>query len=281
LALRIVTDSTADLSSALLEAHGIEMVPLTVHFGSESYLDVVEMNVEEFWAKLAVSPHHPKTAQPAPGDFLKVYQQLHAQGDEILSIHVCGRLSGTISSGQIAAQMLPEANVALFDTKSVSLGLGMMAMDASRMASEGKSRDEIVAWLQDVSERTHIFFTLDTLDFLQKNGRVGKAQALIGGLLGIKPILQVDREGLVAQADKVRGKSKVLPRTLELMQERIPAGRRIKIGVLHAQVPLEAENWLVEIKKLYHVVESYITTIGPVIATNAGPGTVGVAFYEV
>ena len=281
MAIRIVTDSTADLSAQTRTENGIEMVPLTVHFGPESFKDQVEMDDAGFWAKLKASPHHPKTAQPAPGDFLGIYRKLHEQGHEILSIHLSGVLSGTISSAQVAMQMVPEARISIVDTKSVSLGLGMIAVEASRMARAGKSSAEITEWSKAAGARMNIFFTLDTLEFLQKNGRIGKAQAMLGGLLGIKPILQVDRDGLIAPADKVRGRSKVLPRALELMQERVPAGRRIRVAILHAGVPQEAAQWLVEVKKLYTIDESMVNSIGPVIATNAGPGTVGVAFFEV
>lgn len=281
MAVRIVTDSTADLPQSVRDEYGISMVPLTVHFGPETFLDVVEMDCDGFWQKLATSPHHPKTAQPSPGDFLKVYEPLVKEGHEIVSIHLSGKLSGTISSGQIAAQMLTGAKITLVDTRSVTLGHGMISIEAARMARAGKSAAEIAAKAMEIADRMNIFFTLDTLEFLQKNGRVGKAQALLGGLLGIKPILQVDKEGLVAPADKVRGKSKVIPRTLELMAERVPAGRRIKVALLHANVPQEAAQWLAVIKEHYTVEESWTAPIGPVIATNAGPGTVGVCFYEV
>lgn len=280
MALRIVTDSTADLPQEIRDELGIEMVPLTVHFGPESFLDVVEMDPQAFWAKLNASPHHPKTAQPAPGDFLKVYERIVKDGDEILSIHISSNLSGTLNSAQIAAKMLPEAKITTIDTKSVSLGLGMLVIEAARMAKAGKPVQEIVGWMNGVIPKLYIFFTLDTLEFLQKNGRIGKAQALLGGLLGVRPILQVDREGFVAPADKVRGKSKVLPRAMELMQEHVPAGRKLWVSILHAQVPDEAALWIEEIKKHYDVEQSWIAPIGPVIATNAGPGTVGVAFFE-
>ncbi len=280
MAIRIVTDSTADLSAELRAQYDIEMVPLTVHFGPESYLDVVEMDADAFWAKLKSNPHHPKTAQPAPGDFLKVYQKLHADGHEIISIHISGALSGTLSSGHAASQMLPDAKIHLVDTKSVSLGTGLIAIEASRMARAGKSVAEIVAWCKHAAERMNVIFTLDSLEFLQKNGRVGKAQALLGGLLGIKPILKIDSEGLIAPADKVRGKSKVVPRTLELMAEAVPAGRRLRAAILHARAPQEAQEWLKAISEQYEVTESYIAEIGPVIATNGGPGTIGVAFFE-
>lgn len=279
--LRIVTDSTSDLPVELRKEYGIEVVPLTVHFGPESFLDGVELDPSGFWAKLRTSPHHPKTAQPAPGDFLEVYKRIHAEGDEILSIHISGNLSGTMNSAQIAAQMLPEAKITLLDTKSVSLGLGMVAIEAARQARNGRSAADIVPILRQICDRMNILFTLDTLEYLQKNGRIGKAQALLGGLLGIKVILQVDKEGFVAPADKVRGRSKVLSRTLELMQERVPAGRKIKMAVLHTQAPEEARAWLEEARKLYTIEESLIGELGPVVATNAGPGTVGFCFYEV
>jgi DegV family protein with EDD domain len=281
LALRIVTDSTSDLTPELQSEYGIGVIPLTVHFGPESFKDQIEMTADGFWAKLGNTPHHPKTAQPSPGEFMELYQKVHAEGDEILSIHLSSALSGTLSSASIAAQMMPDAKITLVDTKSVSLGLGMLVIEAARMAKAGKTVEEIAGWANQVKERMTIYFTLDTLEFLRKNGRMGRAQALLGGLLGIKPILTVDRDGLVAPADKVRGRAKVFPRILELMQEQTPAGRTIRCATLHARAHDEAARLLEEIKQLYKVEESWIAEIGPVVATNGGPGTVGVAFYEV
>jgi DegV family protein with EDD domain len=279
--VRIVTDSTADLTEAVRRELSIALVPLTVHFGPETFLDVVEMDSGAFWAKLNSSSHHPKTAQPSPGDFLKVYEEIAKTGDEIVSIHISTKLSGTLSSGQIAAQMLPDAKITLVDTRSATWGLGMMAIEAARMAKAGKSVSAIVDAVQAIAGRMNIFFTLDTLDFLQKNGRIGKAQALLGGLLGIKPILQVDREGVVAPADKVRGRSKVIPRAMELMLERVPEGRRVKAAIVHTGNEEDARPWLEAVQKLYTVEEWWTGPMGPVIATNAGPGTVGVCLYEV
>lgn len=280
MALRIVTDTVSDLSAELQAEHGIKAVPLTVHFGPESFLDFEEMSSDQFWQKVSTSSHHPKTAQPSPGDFLKVYQPIIDAGDEILSLHVSGKLSGTISSASVAASMLPPGKVTLVDTKSASLGIGLMAIEAARRAKAGESAAQIAAWIDEVKERTSILFTLDSLEFLQKNGRVGKAQAMLGGLLGIKLILQVDQEGVIAPADKVRGKSKILPRVLEMMNERVPFGRRIRLGLLHTKDEPEALRWMEVIKEKYEVLESYVVPIGPVVATNAGPGAVGVAFFE-
>lgn len=279
--LRIVTDSTADLPADLREASQIKMVPLTVHFGSESYKDAVEMNADAFWRQLESSPHLPKTAQPSPGDFLEVYRPLVAQGDEILSIHISGKLSGTIASARVAAQMLPDARITLLDTRSASLGLGLVVLEAARLAREGKSAAEVLPHLEAICNRMNVLFTLDTLEFLQRNGRIGKAQALLGGLLGVKPILHVDPEGMVAPLDKVRGKSRTLPRTLELLQERVPRGSRVRMAVLHTQAPEQAAEWLAAAREIYQVEEALIASIGSVIATHAGPGAIGFAFYQV
>jgi len=278
--LRIVTDSTADLPAEIREALRIEMVPLTVHFGAESYKDVVEMGSEAFWRKLASSPHHPRTAQPSPGDFLKVYRSLAAQGDEILSIHISGKLSGTIASAQVAAQMLPDAQITLLDTRSASLGLGLVALEAARLAEQGRSASEMLPHLEAICSRMNVLFTLDTLEFLQRNGRIGKARALLGSLLEVKPILHIDPEGVVAPLDKVRGKSRTLPRTLELLQQRVPRGSRVKMAVLHTQAPEQAAEWLAAAREIYQVEEALIAPIGSVIATHVGPGAIGFAFYQ-
>jgi DegV family protein with EDD domain len=283
--LRIVTDSTADLPDSIRRELGIEMVPLNVHFGPETFRDVVEMSSEQFWAKLQTSPHHPKTSQPSPGDFLEVYERVAASGaTEIVSIHISGALSGTIGSAQIAAEMVQDkhqVSISIVDTKSVTYGVGLIAIEAARMVQAGKSRDEVVQWANGAVSRMHVLFTLDTLDFLQKNGRIGKAAALLGGLLNFKPILQIDREGVVDRVDRVRGKSKVLPRLKELMAERVAPGRTIRCAFMHANAGEEATQWLQEIKQIYNVTEAHVSEIGPVIATNGGPGTIGVAFHEV
>ena len=279
--IRIVTDSTADLPKALCAEYGIEVVPLTVNFCPESFLDGVNLDPAGFWAKLKTSPHHPSTAQPAPGDFLERYRRIHAAGDEIISLHISSRMSGTVQSAQIAAQMLPEAGISVIDTRSVSLGLGLLVLGAARMAREGKSREEIVAWAEATCDRMHILFTIDTLEFLQRNGRIGKAAALLGGLLGLKLILQVDREGVVAPADKVRGRSRVLARAKELMQQRVPPGRKIRLAVVHAQSPDEAHAWGEEVKRDYQVEEYLVGDLGAVVACHAGPGALGIIFHEV
>lgn len=275
----IVTDSTADIPGGLRRELGIEMVPLNVHFGDEVLKDQVEIDHDGFWAKLQQSPVHPRTSQPAPGEFLAVYRRLAADGRPIVSMHISSQLSGTFNSAQIAAGMADGARIELVDTRSASLGVGLLAIEGARMAQRGASAAEIAAYAREAAARMQIFFGVDTLEFLARNGRIGKARALLGGLLNIKPILKVE-DGLVHPADKVRGKSRVLPRVLELLEERIPTGRRVRMAVLHANVPEDAAAWVSAIKERYDVAEHLVAPIGPVIAVHAGPGVVGVAMHE-
>lgn len=276
----IVTDSTADIPAATRRELGIEMVPLNVHFGDEVLRDQVDIDTDQFWTKLHQSPVHPRTSQPAPGDFLAVYQRAASAGRPVVSVHISSLLSGTFNSAQVAAGMAAGAQVELVDTRSASLGVGLVALAAARMAEQGASAAEVAAAARTLAANTHIFFGVDTLEFLAKNGRIGKAQALLGGLLNIKPILKIE-DGLVAAADKVRGKSKVLPRVLELLAERVPPGRRVRVAALHANVPADASAWLAAVREHYDVVETILGPIGPVIAVHVGPGTVGVAVQEV
>lgn len=276
----VVVDSTADIPAPVRQDLDIAMVPLNVHFGDQVFKDQVEMDTEGFWRQLHASPVHPRTSQPAPGDFLAVYQRLAAEGRPVVSIHISAQLSGTCQSAQIAAGMVPGAQIEVVDSKSASLGFGLIAIGAARMAREGAPLDQVAAWCREVASRMHVFFGVDTLEFLARNGRIGRARALLGGILNIKPILTLE-DGVVAPADKVRGKAKVLPRVLDLLAERIPPGRRVRAGVLHAQAPDEAQAWLQALQGRYQVVESYVAPIGPVIATHVGPGTVGAAVHEV
>lgn len=278
--VRVVTDSTADIPAGLRAELGIEMVPLNVHFGGDVFRDQVEIDNDAFWTRLAQSPVHPRTSQPSPGDFLDVYRRAGAEGQAVVSVHISSLLSGTYNSAQIAAGMADGVQVELVDTRSASLGLGLVAVETARMARKGAAAAEVAATARALAEHTHIFFGVDTLEFLAKNGRIGKAQALLGGLLNIKPILKVE-DGLVHAADKVRGKSKLLPRVLELLGEKVPHGRKVRVAAVHANVPDEAAHWVTAVKGTYNVVETITAPIGPVIAVHVGPGTVGVVLQEV
>lgn len=275
----IVTDSTSDLHPSVRQQWGLEVVPLNVHFGEEVFQDGVTIGPEEFYPKVLQSAQHPSTSAPAAGQFLEVYKRLHEEGKSILSVHISSKLSATVQSATMAKEMLPEAEIEIVDSQSTSLGLGMTALAAAAKARAGEDLAAVAAEARRVAGKVHILFGVDTLEFLQRGGRIGKAQAFIGGLLGFKPLLTID-DGLVAPADRVRGKSKVLPRILELMEQRVPAGTALKVAVWHAMAEEEARRWADAIAARYQVDEVAFGVIGPVVGTHTGPGALGVCFYE-
>lgn len=278
--VRIVTDSTADLDAALRAEHGIEMVPLVVHIGERTFKDAIEIDPDRLWREVEGSSAHPRTSQPPPADFEAVYRRLRAEGAEVVSIHISSDLSGTLGSAALAREAVGGEGVALVDSRSVSLGLGLTVLEAARRARRGATAAEIEAYAREAGRRTHILFGVDTLEYLARGGRIGRAAALLGTLLNLKPVLQI-QDGVVSAADKVRGRGKVLPRCLERMAEWVRPGSRVRMAALHVQAPDEAARWLEAFRREYRAEEVHVGPVGPVVAVHAGPGTVGIVLQEV
>lgn len=277
--IRIVTDSTADIPLALRQELNIEMVPLKIHFGDEEYLDTVTLQSAEFYPKLTSSPHFPKTSQPSPAEFLDLYQRLLEEPDtEVISIHLASALSGTYQSAHLACTMLEDfpSKVHVVDSCSASYGIGALAVAAAKAAKAGQSVNEILELVRTMRENFYIYFLVDTLEFLQKGGRIGKASALFGSLLNIKPILSLDREGEVAAIDKVRGHKKAIARILELLAADV-SGRTIRsLHIAHANNLEGAEQLREAIVQQFSVQHVDYITLGPVVGAHAGPGTIAV-----
>lgn len=277
--VRIVTDSTADLPRALVEQYGITVVPLRVHFGPEEYLDGVELSSEEFFQKLKTSPYHPKTSQPSPADFEAAYRRLLAEStDPIISIHISHKLSGTIQSAQMAKMSIGEPDIMLFDTLSASMGIGVHVLEAAKAARAGKSKEEIVARLEHIRSHMEIVFAVDTLEFLYKNGRIGKAQVWIGTAMNVKPILRLE-EGEVVPHERLRGQNRVIPRLVELARAALPSDATPHVLIVHGDVSDRANELANALESALGVeaIESYV--LGSVIGTNVGPGTLGVIVW--
>ncbi|MEW9697808.1 DegV family protein [Paenibacillus sp. SI8] len=275
--IRIVTDSTADIPLAIRQELNIEMVPLKIHFGQDEYLDTVTLQSDQFYEILKTSSHFPKTSQPSPAEFLELYQKLLEEPDtEVISIHLSSALSGTYQSALLASTML-EANdgkVHVVDSRSASYGIGALVVAAAEAARAGQSVEQILQLVQKVRENYYIYFLVDTLEFLQKGGRIGKASALFGALLNIKPILSIDAEGEVAATDKVRGHKKAIARILELLGADL-SGRGIHtLHIAHANNLEGAEQLRVSIMQHFAVQHVDYITLGPVIGAHAGPGTI-------
>ena len=272
--IKIVTDSSAYLPADLVQQHDIHVIHQKVLFGEQTYREEVELSHQEFYRMLAEAETLPTTSQPSAGEFLDLYSELGKDGHEILSIHISSKLSGTISSAQSAKEMLPDAKITIIDSASTAMGLGLMVLTAARAAAEGKTTAEIVATVEKMIPAMNVVFVVDTLEYLQKGGRIGGAAALVGTLLKVKPILCL-KDGRIEPLDKVRSKRRALARLLEVVEERVGPGTPVRVAVLHAQVPDEARELEREVLARFNCTECYFAELGPAIGTHTGPGLVG------
>ncbi|MGE5585373.1 MAG: DegV family protein [Bacillota bacterium] len=279
--IAVVTDSTADLPSHMYGEHEITVVPLLVHFGDEVYRDGVDLTSEEFYAKLRASRVLPRTSQPSPHDFQVVYEDLASRFDGIVSVHLSSKLSGTYQSAKIAADMLRGRPVRVIDGKLASIPTGLLALEAARMAKAGAGIDDIVARVERLVGEMKVFFTVDTLEYLEKNGRIGKAAAFLGTLLSIRPLLWMD-DGEVAPYEKVRGsRQKILARLIAVARDHAPADRKVRVGIVHAASPDETSLFRGAVEREFACEEILVSTVGPVIGSHTGPGTIAFAFHPV
>ncbi|MBW7474152.1 DegV family protein [Paenibacillus oenotherae] len=273
--VKIVTDSTADIPLEIRQRLDIEMVPLKVIFGDEAYLDAVEISPSQFYEKLISSPIVPTTSQPSPLDFVKVYEDILKEEPDasIISIHLSSAFSGTYQSAVLGHSMLEvEGDVTIIDSKTASYGFGIMAIKAAEMAAAGESKEAILTEIERLRLDKQIYFLVNTLEYLQKGGRIGKAAALFGSILNVKPILTVDEEGMVTAVDKVRGQKKAMQRIVELFKRDFGQSPvNMIIGWAHND---ELAMELAELAKAELNVHSIgKTEIGSVIGTHVGPGT--------
>ncbi len=275
--VRIVTDSACDLPQSRADALGIEIVPLTIRFGDEEYVDRVELSNEEFWRKVATSPVLPETAAPSPGAFEERFRALRDSGaDGVVCINLSSRLSGTMQAAQVAAKSLEgEIPVKVVDSLSVSMGLGNQCVTAQALAAAGASVDDVAAAADDMARHTRLFGALDTLEHLRRGGRIGGAQALLGSVLSIKPVIEV-RDGVVAEAGKVRTRSKSLS---HLAAKLAAAEDPQHVYVFHAQAP-DIDEFLGQITAVVPLDQIEVGEIGPVIGSHAGPRTIGLGWVD-
>ncbi|HEX5615297.1 MAG TPA: DegV family protein [Acidimicrobiia bacterium] len=274
--IRIVTDSACDVPEALCAELGIEVVPLTIRFGEEEFVDRKELSTEEFWRRVESSTVLPETAAPSVGAFEEVFRRLADEGaDGIVCVNLSSELSATIQSAQLAAKALDGVcPVEIVDSRSASVGIGHLALHAARRAREGADLATIVAELEDRRDRSRLLGALDTLEYLQRGGRIGGAQAFLGSLLSIKPVITV-RDGIVDKAGQVRTRSKAL----RYIVDQIPAGRVESLAVLHAQAD-DVDEFVAMLREKIGDVPIDVGTIGPVVGVHAGPRTLGAVWVE-
>ena len=272
--VRVVTDSSCDLPSNLVEAYGIEVVPLTIRFGDEELVDRDELEPSEFWTRLKSSDALPETSAPSAGAFEARFRGLIQRGATgIISINLSSRLSATMQAAQVAANVVrDDCPTVVIDSRTVSMGLGALCLTAARRAADGSKLEEIVEDVISRRDRTRLFGALDTLEFLKRGGRIGNARALLGSMLSIKPIVEV-RDGVVEESAKVRTRSKALA----ALADRVKAQPIDTCAVLHGQAP-DVDDLLDLLDPLFPRDEIVTGLVGPVIGTHAGPGVIGVSF---
>jgi DegV family protein with EDD domain len=280
----VVTDSLAWLPEAVAREHGITVVPLHVTIGDEHFTEGVDLTNREFFRRLAQSRVLPKTSQPAPGEFLEAYRAVASRAGAIVSVHATGKLSGTVRSAETAAGLLrqerPDYRIEVVDTQTIATCEGITAVRAAELAATGAGFDEVVALARTLPRKTHLLFVLETMDYLVKGGRIGRARAILGSLLQIKPILSVE-DGEVAPKDRARTRGRAMERCLELMAEDARGRPPVHVGVLHADNAAAAAELKAKVLERFGVPESVlmVVEIGPVIGAYTGPGAFGLSWY--
>jgi DegV family protein with EDD domain len=273
----VVTDSTADLPPDVVQALGITVVPLQVIFGEESFRDRIDLTSEDFFRRLKTAKELPRTSQPSTGEFLHAYETLLAQTDRILSIHLSSRFSGTFQTARRAAQeLIGKAHIEVIDSETVSMAMGFAVIAAAEAGRGGGDLEACAEAARAVLRRQRVAIALDTLEYLRRGGRIGRAQALLGGLLNVKPILTI-KNGEAHPLARVRTRRKALDEVLRLSLEQ---GSITRAAVMHADSAEEANRLAEEIARRAPGIPVIVGEIGPVIAVHGGPGLVGVAVVE-
>lgn len=282
--IHVVTDSGSDLPLEVQKRLGIRVVPLTVQFADEIFKDGEEISTTQFYERLQTGGVMPSTCQPSPADFARVFEEVAEPGDTIISVHISSKMSGTYQSAVLAGTMLDSSiTVHNIDTKAASLGAGMVAIVAAEAIQAGLELDEVLATVQNTIEQLAVYFVVDTLEYLKKNGRIALAAALFGTLLNIKPVLTLD-DGQVAPFEKIRGKSKALKRLQELLGEMKEAypDQKFRVGISHSNSLEEANSLAKRLQEHPEVDgEILISFIGPTIGVHTGPGTIALFAYPI
>lgn len=277
----VVVDSSADLADAVLDRHHISIVPLQVMFGNETFRDRVELKPEEFYRRLRTTKDLPTTSQPTPAEFVRAFRDALDEADEVVALTLSGALSGTHQSGKAAAKAAGLDRVHVVNTRTVSLGIGMLALRAAELAESGWRAPEILAELGRLRAQSGVFITVDRYDNLLRSGRVTRGKAWLGGMLDVKPILSLDDAGRVVPVDRVRGRDNVVPRVLSLLERRLtPRPKVVRFGVVHAEAPEVAERVRTALVAAYRPRDCFVSLATGVLGTHVGEGAWAV-FYQV
>ncbi len=275
MSVRIVTDSTSDIPKEVAEDLGITVIPLTISFGEQSFRDGLDLSADEFYRRLQTEKDLPKTSQPPPTLFEHAYEHLITQG-EVVSVHLSHKFSGTVEAARQVAQAMAPDKITIVDSGSASMGLGLCAIAAAEAARTGASRAECAAAAESVARRLRILVAFETLEYLRRGGRIGRAKAFLGGLLRLKPILTV-KDGEAAPVTRSRSHAKAMDALAELFTSEKPIS---DIAVLHTTTPDAAQALADRAREAAPSARIIVGRFGPVLGVHGGPGMVGVAVVE-
>ncbi len=278
--IKILTDSTSDLRGDVLGKYDIRVIPLNVYFGEAEYKDGVDFTPGSFYERLKEDPSHPKTSQPSPADFQAIYSDMLADGSDVVSIHISSKMSGTILSASIAKRELQSERIHIIDSGHVSVPLGMIVVECAKAAQMEKNVSEVIGTARKLIGEIQTYFIVNTLEYLEKGGRIGKASAVIGGLLNIKPILTFQK-GEISPFEKIRGSGKALNRLAGIFcnYKDENKNKSIKLGAAHAADPVQLQLLIDKLDYGSEHKNIFTTEVGSVVGSHCGPGTLAISFY--
>ena len=273
----IITDSSAYLPDEMIEALNVSVVPLTLHWDDQTYRDGVDIRAEEFYARLAESDTIPTTSQVTVSEFSRLFKSLLDQDYAVLALLISSGISGTVESALQAKMDFPDAPIDVVDTRLVSMALGFMVIAVARAAQEGASLEECKALAEAIYPKIGVYFTVDTLKYLNKGGRINTAKRVMGAALNIKPIMEI-RDGKIELVESVRSRKKALARMLDMVERDIAGRKGVRIAAFHAAAEGDCQQLMAEAEARFNPVEMLTTFVSPVIGAHTGPGTVSIAY---
>lgn len=278
--VKIIADSTCNLSQEILDKYDIRIAPVSIQFHDDTYEEDLDIDRDTFYRKIEELQIIPTTSQPTPAWYAKFYREVAEQGHSVLVITITGEHSGTYDSAVLAKSMVPEADVEIFDSLSISLGTGWMILEAARALEAGVDRQAIVKRLTEIRARSHLFLTPSTLKYLQMSGRVGRLQGALGAMLNVMPIISLDK-GVLNADEKIRTRTKALGRILERIEENVGTSDPINLAVIHARCVDDGNYLLEKAKARFNINEILMADLVASLAVHGGPGVVGLFAYRI
>ena len=273
----IVTDGACSLTPAQGEQLGVNIAPVYITFEEKTYRAGIDLDHEGFYRFLKESKKLPTTAQPTAADFLELYNKLADEADEIVTIVISHHMSATLQSAEMAKEHFDKVPVHIIDSESVSLGLGLMAIAAAKAAEQGKDAKAVLNLIENIKQNINVIFTVNTLEYLHKGGRIGGGTAFLGAALDIKPILYI-KDGRIEPLERQRTRKRSISRMVELMEKKV-GSKPVHVAILHGNAPEESHQLEETIRNQFNCVDMLNSDMGPVIGVHAGPGTLGLVFY--